>query len=348
MEKITMRIRSIAVAASLALACGSSTTAAPDDASATSSGDAGTDGTTSVSGDVQPLQIAFTFHLEGPSLVASKEAFDRYVGEIKTVADNFHRNGAIATWEAAEIVDKSITYNSKVLKELQDGGDAIGLHANGAGYVPTDPNYSVEKMTKELTRERDALKSLGINVRHVSNICSTIDWVKAVQASGFEAVTGVVEFCLKSLSSPPSEVASCDAPNLCHGQYPKATEDAMTPWYASDGATWTTPASTGLLILPTRGAMPCSAEEAGGAVSPTHCKYGDDDATALLAQLDVAVAARKPGKVHTFVLVASFGQTPDAGILENFLKSIKTKYIDTGKGKWAGVPAMIDAVKGAQ
>ncbi len=345
-----MRIGSIAVATVLTVACGSTASGTPD-GSTTTNGDAGTtDGATTdapvyASGDIQPLYIAFTFHLEGANLVSTKDAFDAYSKNIKATADIFHRNGGIGTWEAAEILDKSISYNTNVLKELQDGGDAIGVHSNSAGYVPNDPNYSSAKMETELKRLRDAMSSLGINARHVSNICSTVDWVNAARGSGYEAVTGVVDFCLKSLSNPPSDVASCTSPDKCHGAYPKTTEEQMTPWYGESGSNWTTPASSGLLILPTAGAVPCAAEEAGGAISPTQCKYGDDDVTAVLAEMDVAVAARKPGKAHTFVLVASFGQTPNATILENFLKQIKTKYIDTGKGKWVGIPAMIDAVK---
>ncbi len=343
-----MRIGSLSVAAVLMFACGSSASGTAG-VSPTTNNDAGTaDGSTAInSNEIQPLLIAFTFHLEGPSLVASKDAFDRYSSDIRTAAEIFHRNGAIATWEAAEILDKSISYNVNILKELQDGGDAIGVHANSTGYIPNDPNYSEAKMETELKRLRDAMKSLGINARHASNICSTVDWVTAVHNSGYEAVTGVVEWCLKSLSSPPSEVKDCQSPDKCHGPYPKATEEQMSPWYGESGANWTTPASSGLLILPTTGAVPCAAEESGGAVSPTHCGYSDDDAAVVLANMDIAIAARQPGKVHTFVLVASFGQTPNAQVLEKFLQEVKARYIDTGKGKWIGIPAMIDAVKAA-
>jgi len=325
---VNMRIQWMALAA---LGCGGS---------ATSTADTG-------SGELQAINLAFTFHLEGPSLVASKEAFDRYVGNIRSTAELFHRNGAIATWEAAEIAEKSTTHGTNILLELETGGDSIALHANGAGYVPNDPNYTVEKMTAELQRQRTIIDALGVHVRDVSNICSAVDWVKAVMDSHFEAVTGVVDYCLKSLSNPPSDAASCPSPDKCHGAYPHAIEESITPWYAEAGANWTTPAPSGLLILPTAGAVPCAAEQAAGAVSPTQCAYGNDDATAVMNELAAAVAARKPGKVHSYVMVASFGQTPNAPVVESLFQQIKTTYIDTGKAKWRKASDIVDLFKAA-
>jgi hypothetical protein len=329
-----MRFQSMAFTALFMLGCGGSSTSTPDPP------DAG-------SGELQAINLAFTFHLEGPSLVASREAFDRYVGNIRSTAELFHRNGAIATWEAAEISEKSTTYGTNILLELENGGDSVALHANGVGYVPNDPNYTVEKMTAELRRQRGIIDGLGVHVRDVSNICSVVDWVKAVTDSNFEAVTGVVDYCLKSLPNPPSEVASCPSPDKCHGAYPHQIEESITPWYAEAGANWTTPAVSGLVILPTAGAVPCAAEQAAGAVSPTQCAYGNDDATAVMNELATAVAARKPGKVHSYVMVASFGQTPNAQVLEGLFQQIKTTYIDTGKAKWRKASEIIDLFKAA-
>jgi hypothetical protein len=295
-------------------------------------------------GELQPLYLAFTFHLEEPALVADRTAFDRYVSAIRSTADLFHRNGAIATWEAAEIIEKSKTYGVNILKELETGGDAIGLHANGAGYVPTDKSYSTEKMEAELLKQRANIDALGVNVRHVSNICSSVDWVKAVQTAKFEAVTGVIEYCLKSLPDPGS-ASSCDGPQYCHIAYPYDLPDTISSWYAASGSNWTTPATSGTLVLPTANPVPCSAEVAGGAVSPTRCGYADDDVTTTLAQIEAAVGARKPDKVHSHVLVASFGQNPNAQVMQALLGEIKTRYVDTGKAKWVKVPDLIDMRK---
>jgi hypothetical protein len=328
-----MRIQWMTLAAFVTLGCTSAATTATT--------------TNADSGELQPINLAFTFHLEGPSLVASQDAFDRYVANIRSTAELFHRNGAIATWEAAEIAEKSTTYGTNILLELETGGDAIALHANGAGYVPNDPNYTLEKMSAEIQRQRAIIDALGVHVRDVSNICSTVDWVKAVTDNNFEAVTGVVDYCLKSLSNPPSEVAACPSPDKCHGAYPHTIEESITAWYAEAGANWTTPASSGLLILPTAGAVPCAAEEAAGAISPTQCSYGDDDITAVMNELAAAIAARKPGKVHSYVMVASFGQTPNAQIIEGLFQQIKTTYIDTGSAKWRKASEIIDLFKAA-
>ncbi len=296
---------------------------------------------TRVTTEMQPLYLAFTFHLEAEQLVADETSFTRYVDNIRSTAELFHKNGAIATWEAAEIVEKSKTYGVNILKELETGGDAIGLHANGAGYVPTDKNYSTEKMEAELLKQRANIDALGVTVRHVSNICSSVDWVRAVQTAKFEAVTGVIEYCLKSLPDPGA-AANCDGPQHCHTAYPYEIKDSVSSWYAESGSNWTTPAVSGTLILPTANPVPCSAEVASGAVSPTQCGYANDDATATLAQIEMAVAARKPGKVNSHVLVASFGQTPNSQVMQTLLQEIKTRYVDTGKAIWAKVPDLID------
>ena len=294
-----------------------------------------------IGGEVQPLSLAFTFHLEGTNLVANKTSFDAYVANIRTTHELFKRNGAIPTWEAAEIVEKSVTFGVNILKELEDDGDAIALHANGVGYQPTDPNYTLDDMKTELFRQRANIDALGVTARDVSNICSAVDWVAAVREAGFEAVTGVVDYCLKSLPDPGT-ATSCPSPDKCHTAYPHDTVSRISSWYAASGTTWTTPADSGLLILHTMGALPCAAEEAAGEVSPTMCPYGMDDVTAAMAELDTAVAARQPGQIHSYVLVASFGQTPNAQVVETLFQQIKAKYVDTGMARWVGVPALID------
>jgi hypothetical protein len=338
------------------LACGASPgTSAEGNATGadggTTTGDGATVADSSTSGELQPLNLAFTFHLEGQSLVASQTAFDRYVENMRATAAIFHRYAAHPTWEAAELVEKIAkgTLTPNILKELENGGDAIGLHANGAGYVPNDPNYSVDKMEAELKRQKGYVDSLGLTVRHVSNICSSIDWVTAVRRANFEAVTGVITFCLKSLSAPPAEATSCASPDKCHSAYPAETVEQISSWYAESGANWTTPATSGLMVVPTAGALPCAYEESlPDAGAPTRCGYGEDDATTALGYVEQAVGARTPGKVHSYVFVASFGQTPDAQVFESLLSQIKAKYIDTGKARWTTVPGIIDLNKAAK
>ena len=43
------------------------------------------------------------------------------------------------------------------------------------------------------------MKELGIKPESVSGICASVDWVTAAQNSGFTAVSGVVDYCMKSL-----------------------------------------------------------------------------------------------------------------------------------------------------
>ena len=82
-----------------------------------------------------------------------------------------------------------------------------------------------------------------------------------------------------------------------------------------------------------------------GVVSPTMCQYGSDDVTAVMNEMARAVAARKPGGVHSYVMVASFGQTPNAQVLESIFQQVKTTYVDTGQARWRKVGEIIDLVK---
>jgi hypothetical protein len=297
--------------------------------------------------EVRPLLLAFTYHLEGGALVQTREAFDRYVIWLREVSDLFHEYNAIPTWEAAEIVKRSIDFGVNILKELEDRGDCIGLHANGVGFVPSDPDYTLVDMVTELQRQAELIRSLGVGVRHVSNICSAVDWVKAVREAGFEAATAMVDYCLKSLSDP-GEAASCQSPAECHDAWPGTIEGQMTPWHAESGANWTTPASDGLLLVPTSGAVTCASEHAAGEVSPTHCDYDPADATAVLAEIEATINARQPGKTHTMVLVASWGKKPDEAVMKKILGEIKTRWVDTGHVRWVKFTDLIDEVEREQ
>lgn len=314
-------------------------------AAETGSGDTeATDASDTAPPALEPLLIAFTYHLEGGQLVATRDAFDRYCDGIRSVSQLFRAHGAIPTWDSAEIVAKSIAYGVNILKELEDAGDHIGLHANGVGYVASDPDYTLADMTTELARQRAEILSLGVDVRHVSNICSAADWVTAVRTTGFDAATAMVDFCLKSLPDP-GEAASCTAPGMCHDAYPGTIDGQMTPWYGESGANWTTPAAAGLLLVPTAGAVNCAAEAAGGEVSPTHCEYEPADATAMLDEVAKTVAARKPGVRHSLVLVASYGKVPDPGVMNELLGQIKTRHIDSGQAVWVGFRDLIDRIE---
>ncbi len=294
--------------------------------------------------EVRPLLLAFTYHLEGMQLVQTRDAFDRYVVWLREVSDLFHEYGAIPTWDSAEIVQKSIDFGVNILKELEDRGDCIGLHANGVGYVPSDSNYTFVDMVTELQRQGDLIRSLGVTARHVSNICSAVDWVRAVEETGFDAATAMVEYCLRSLSDP-DEAGSCASPGECHDAWPGTIEGQMSPWHAESGSNWTTPAENGLLLVPTSGAVTCASEHAAGVVSPTHCDYDPADATAVLAEVEATINAREPGKTHTMVLVASWGKKPDEAVMRKILGDIKTRWVDTGKARWLKFSDLIDEVE---
>jgi hypothetical protein len=309
-----------------------------------------TDGSIDAAGPaLEPLRVAFTWHLEGAQLVRDRASFDRYVADLRTFSDLFAAYGAVPTWEAAEVVEKSVTYGVNILKELEDRGDAIGLHANGVGYVGADPDYTFSDMVTELTRQTRQIRALGVTVRHVSNICSAVDWVRATREAGLEAATAMVDYCLKSLINP-GEAAGCSNPSQCHDAWPGTVTGQMSAWHARSGADWTTPVAPGddtVLLIPTAGSVNCASEAASGTVSPTRCAYDAADVDAVLAELEATLAARVPGLRHSFVMVASWGTRPDETVLRALFEAIRTRWVTSGDVRWVGYDTLLDDLRAA-
>jgi hypothetical protein len=204
-------------------------------------------------------------------------------------------------------------------------------------------------MVTELTRQARQIRSLGLTVRHVSNICSAVDWVRATREAGLEAATAMVGYCLKSLSDPGA-AADCANPSQCHDAWPGTVTGQMSAWHARSGSDWTTPAAPAedtVLLIPTAGAVNCASEAASGTVSPTRCAYDAADADAVLAELEATIAARRPGQRHSFVMVASWGTRPDAAVYRALFSAIRSRWVERGVARWVGYGTLIDDLRAA-
>lgn len=290
-----------------------------------------------------PLYLALTVHLEGWP-VEKKEAFQKYVGKIREYSDLTHTYGARFTWETQNLIEPSVTFDDNILHELQvERGDGVGVHAD-AGGNPSKPGLTQESFTDEIQAMKEAMEDLGVEVRHVSGICSHLDWVTAAIDAGYEASTGAVEYCLKSLpiDEQPPEVQSCSNPSQCHDPYPSEQAAKLQPWRVADGATWTTPTPAGgLLLMHSSGSLPCLAESATGGESKTKCEWDQADVDQAMAQLESALAARQSGKMNHFVFVWSFGQAIDPELLGQLLGKIQER-VETGDIVWKTMPELAD------
>ncbi|MBS1249209.1 MAG: hypothetical protein MAG431_00784 [Chloroflexi bacterium] len=286
------------------------------------------------SNNTPPLYIGVSVHLEAWKLGNEKlgyeqQVYERYVQNILAYSDLANSYDMPFTWETSNLIDPSAALEPNVLLELYQRGDGIGVHADLGEQTPYPGGEA--QFTKDLRILRHRMEDLGIPVTHASGVCSTSDWVTAALDAGFEAVTGTVDYCLKSLplDQQSAEIQECKGPALCHDPYPGQIPEMLHPWRAADGSSWTTPAEEGLLVFSTAGALPCSA----GSGSQPQCD---------LQIIEEALAARQPGEFHSFFFVWSYGSPLEEELLRNFYEGLQP-YIESGDVVWKTMPELIEA-----
>ena len=291
-----------------------------------------------------PLFVGLSVHLEGYDLGNSQigynqELYQRYSQSILEYSDLANEYGLPITWETANLISPSGALEPNILLELYQRGDGVGIHADLGGKMSAG---EVGKLTIGLRQLRQEMASLGVPVSHVSGVCSAADWVSASLDAGFEAVTGVVEYCLKALplDEQPSNVQACTSPAECQDPYPGAIPELLHPWQAQTGSIWTTPADEGLLIVPTAGEIKCMHESLIEPGSYTHCEMTSEDVDAVLKVIADALAVRDPSQVNQVFFVWSFGSAIDHDILRSLFAGIKT-HVDAGEVVWQTLPELI-------
>ncbi len=290
-----------------------------------------------------PMYLSLTVHLEGWP-VDKREGFEKYVSLIREYSDLSHQYGARFTWETQNLIQPSIDFGDNILKELQvERGDGVGIHADAGGKADQQ-GLSQESFTAEIQGMKESMESLGVEVRHVSGICSELDWVSAAIDAGYEGVTATVEYCLKSLpyEQQPENVKSCTNPSACHDPYPSLISEKLHPWRVVDGKSWTSPDPAGnLLLMHSSGALPCLAESASASDSKTKCQWDQADVDEAMLQIEEALAARQSDKLNHFVLVWSFGGAIDQELLGQLLIRIEEK-VKAGEVVWKTIPELVD------
>jgi len=285
--------------------------------------------------ELPPLYLGFSVHLEGWNLGNEKIGFDQAVYErysqiILGYSDLANSYGMPFTWETASLIAPSAEFESNILMLLYQRGDGIGIHADLGGKANVPGGQA--KFTHDMKKLRLDMESMDIPISHVSGICSTMDWVTAALDAGYEASTGTVEYCLKSLplEQQSTEIRACESPAKCHDAYPGEIPDLLHPWRAVDGRTWTTPADEGLLLFHAAGSLPCIME--GGT------------AQCDMQIIEDALAARKPDEFHSLFFIWSLGSKLDEEILKTFYESIQP-YIESGDIIWQTMPQVVEKYK---
>jgi hypothetical protein len=286
------------------------------------------------------LYYGVMVHLEGWNDRENRMQFTRHAELVRRYAYLFERYGAKLTLESKEFTDGCIAWGDNALKEMEDRGHGIGVHADIGG----ERDMRCEEFAPLLRERKQTLESLGVRVRHVSGIVSTCDWVTAAADAGFLFTTGTVAYALMSLPVElrPTGFTDCLSPSKCHQSYPFDLEGQMHPWRMSSGKDWIYHSADGpLVILPSGGGLPCAAEEAGWTGSYTKCEFAAQDIDAIVASLEQALALVDASKVNIYYLSWSIGQELDESLLENFLQRLKP-FVDDGRVQWKTLPEMYD------
>lgn len=288
------------------------------------------------------LYLGVMVHLEGWNDGVNQQRFKEHTRLIREYASLFEAYGARLTWESKEVTDGILKWGDNVLLEMQQRGHGIGLHADLGGSL----QYDCARLQPELLAMKQKLQGLGVIVRHTSGVSSHCDWVNAAAETGFQFVTGMVAYGLKSLplDQQPADIRICRDPSSCHDPYPFTLEERLHPWRANSGSDWTKNNPNGrVVILPENGGLSHKYEDSIGQKKVGNAdEFNEADIDAYFIELEKALALADPRKVNTYYMSWSLGSTLDKTLLEKWLQRIQP-YVNAGKVQWKTLPEMYDA-----
>jgi len=291
-------------------------------------------------GEAGPIYLGIMVHLEGwKDELFNEEMFDRHARLIREYASLFETYGAKLTWESKETTEASLTWGDNVLKEMEERGHGIGVHADLGGQL----DYNCDIFDRELGIRKKTLESLGVTVRHVSGVVSHCEWVTALIDSGYNFVTGTVAYGVMSMPEDlrPEEYRNCPSPLACHDTFPEALADRIHPWRMHSGLDWIRHDPDGkLVMLPSSHGLACYAESNAG----TKCnqEFTQEDINLFFEELDAAVELRDPDQINMVYVSWSFGKALDMDLMEEWLQRI-APYVEAGLVEWKTLPEMYDA-----
>jgi hypothetical protein len=296
-----------------------------------------------------PLMFNLSIHVEGyqtedDNTPEGQMQFEAHLAALTALADaadggdGVDEGDASLTFELSpDFVRATTTWGSDFIPAMDARGHAIGVHADlgGTGLVDTSV------FTLELVAMREAIEAQGVDVVHVSGICSPSEWVEAAIAAEFAASTGLVEFCLSSY--PDSFPLPCgDRASECHGAAVTDWEHKIHPWHTSSSADWLTddPARDLLLVAGESGtAFACLGETAAG----IDCNTETDptDVEALRTIIQDYVDHRESGRTNVLSMAWSIGRPPTAGFADELFAMVAGFAADDVQ--WSTMPEIVAA-----
>ena len=181
-----------------------------------------------------PLLLGMAIHVEGWHQERQDESLFRlHEAELYDTAAAAQAAGAILTFEFSPIFTEAAdTWGSTLPADVVAMGHGVGVHADVGG---NGESLTAEEFAAELVPMRETVsRQTGVDVRHISGICSPSPWVEGAILAGFTSATGSVEYCALSLDPenvPPGyENLDCsDGPASCHGVFPDDIKHKIHP-----------------------------------------------------------------------------------------------------------------------
>jgi len=284
------------------------------------------------------LQLALTVHVERhPTEVRNQAEFGSHVAMLERLANLALTYDVVLNFElSTEFVQAVDNWDSTFIEDMTALGHAVAQHS---GDKSTEGLTGAARVA-ELVRQRDAIEAHGVEINYLSGGCSADDWVETAIAAGFSAVTGNVEYCLKSLAdtSLPAGmewIQRCNNQAICHDPLHVDAARVLHPWTTSSSATW-------LVDDPAGGLVIVSSEEADGFVAMSQAVAADH--TQSLEQwsalLDSYVAATVPGQVNVVNMVLSVGPEPDWELVESMFAQALIRQ-NAGLLTWADLGGVV-------
>ena len=284
------------------------------------------------------VYFGFMVHLEGwDNEMNNRNQFEAHASEAGKLADIFEDCGAKVTYEASpEFVEGCQTWNKNVLQELHNRGHGVGVHAD-KGYYPPDSGYNQAQFTSDIRQMKEDMEDLvNFEVKHVSGICSDLDWAKAAIDAGYVFTTGGVGYCCMSMpvNIRPSEYKNCRNPAQCHGNMPSDMTGRIHPWRISTAkGDWTVDDPAGkLIILSSDGGIKNLYEETlDSSVTHGDYEYSDEDIDVLLEKVEEAISLSNAEKVNILYFSLSIGAADvDTDFYSKMFQAL-LPYVDSGR-----------------
>ncbi len=286
-------------------------------------------------------------HLEGyDKAPENEELFNIWVNRIMEVADLLEKYNAKGTFEAKpNFVKACKNFDDNVLLKLYERGHGIGVHAD-VGAKALKEGKTVEDITDEIKiMKKNTEALLGHQVRHVSGICSGLDWVKAAIDAGYKFTTGGVTMCGFSLleENLPKGYTKKKILSEFHGVFPPNLEDRIHPWRTSDGKNWLEHDPGGqLVILSSDGVIKALYELHNGDPDAKEDAFNQNDIDTYISLLEESLNYSEADKVNLLYVGLSIGGEIEKEVFEKWLEEIQP-YINSGKAKWKTLPEIYDA-----